>query len=257
VRVACHQPYFLPALSFFAKWASADCLILLDELQFVRKSSKFHYANRCKMGDDKWYSIPTIQIFPQRICDIQALSTWHPESLLDRIKNDYHKAPHLGQVLEGINEQLKAWQSPRVSELNFLLLTWAGRELGIDKPTYLQSSLGISDVPDRDSRLSKLVQAVGGDTYLAGPSGPKYMNESLYLQAGLKLEVCHYTPLQYDRGAREWVAYLSVVDALCYQGEAAAQYIQARIEAWPAIEKVSRIFQYEVPTIEEEEDSRD
>lgn len=233
MRVACHQPYFLPALSFFAKWASADCLILLDELQFVRKSSKFHYANRCKLGDDTWYTIPTVRVFPQRICDVRILEGWQPASLLSRIRNDYRRSPHVEGVLAGITDSLREWQGSKLAQLNRLLLMWAGHQMGIEKSVYLQSELGASDTTDRDVRLGELVRSVGGDTYVAGPSGPKYMNEAVYRNAGLCLEVCHYDPRPYDRGARPWVAYMSVIDALCYYGARAAQYIEASIKEWP------------------------
>lgn len=239
MRVACHQPYFLPPLSFFAKWASVDCLILLDELQFVRKSSKFHYANRCKLGDDKWFTIPVIQVYPQRIRDIQIVEGWQPTSLLDRIKNDYRKTPYVSRVVDGISEKMKSAQGTKLSTLNVQLLAWAAAELDINKPIYLQSELSLPDEIDRDLRLVKLVKAVRGDTYVAGPSGSKYMKEAVYREAGLKLQVCRYDPKVYDRGTRPWIAYMSVVDALCYQGEMAAQYIQGEIKKWPLTERIA------------------
>ncbi|MBI5635259.1 MAG: WbqC family protein [Nitrospirae bacterium] len=233
MRVTLHQLNFLPPLSFFAKWDSSDCLVAMDQLQFVHAAGKYHYANRCKLGDDKWCTVPVVQVFPQSICDAQIVANWRPRSVIDRIKNDYRKAPYVSRVQEGIGEAIQTFQdSRRLSELNFLLLAWAARELGIRKPIYLQSELGLPEETDRDVRIVKTVRAVGGNIFVAGPSWSTYMNPAAYRDDGIKVEVSHYDMEPYDRGLRPWVPYMSVVDACCYQGDNAARFINTRLEEW-------------------------
>ena len=36
MKVAIHQPHYLPWLGYFAKWAAADLFILLDVVQYEK-----------------------------------------------------------------------------------------------------------------------------------------------------------------------------------------------------------------------------
>ena len=54
MRVACHQPNFMPWSGFFAKAAAADVFVLLDDVQF----SKGSYTNRTRMAGGKWRTVP-------------------------------------------------------------------------------------------------------------------------------------------------------------------------------------------------------
>ncbi len=233
ILLACHQPYFLPPLSFFSKWAAADHLVLLDELQFVTSSSKFHYANRCKLGDDKWYTIPVQRAAFESICDVKVTEEgWSPSMLLARIRNDYRKTPYVVKVLESIEEIAASWVPPNIVTLNIALLRWAAKSLGIDVPIRLQSELGEEETDDRDVRLAQLAKKMGCDTYLAGPSGRKYMHQEVYKDMGIGLRAFHYEIKPYQRGARLWVPYQSVIDVLCYHGPEASAYLGGTVQNW-------------------------
>ena len=72
--VAIHQPNYFPWLGYFAKLASCDCFVLLDNVQFPRLS----YCNRVQVRDvsvARWLSVPvnrSATLFqPIRLAEIQ------------------------------------------------------------------------------------------------------------------------------------------------------------------------------------------
>lgn len=230
--VTCHQAYLLPALSFFAKWKASDGLVLLDQARFVSQSAKFHYANRCALDGGRWYTIPVVRRLGQSISDAVVVDGWNPRSFVDRVRNDYRGARHGTEVLSGFRDVVMSWRGPRLVDLNVPLLRWSATLLGISKPLWLQSELLPCDVEDRDERLAQLVRTVGGDSYLAGPSGRKYMNAEVYAAARLSLKVSRFRAEPYPRDGREWIPYLSVLDALCHCGAAAADLLNGEVEDW-------------------------
>lgn len=238
MKVACHQPNFLPPLSFFAKWKAADVMVLLDDVQFTTNSARDHYANRCKLGDDKWCTIPVKKRFPQNIKDVMVADNWKSVSLVDRVKGGYRNAEYMPQVVIDLATQLAVWSVDRamrqgsLCDLNILLLATMAHELGIDTPYLRQSALNIGNFTDPDARLIRCVQEVGGDTYLSGPKGPNYMSKGIYDYYGIEVEICRYEPIKYSRGERPWVPYMSVVDALCYHGKEAGNFLELRTERW-------------------------
>ena len=76
-----------------------------------------------------------------------------------------------------------------------------------------------------DERLVALVKAVGGDTYVSGPSGPRYQAAEKFSAAGLGLEIRTYVPIAYPQ-AQPFVPGLSVLDALFRCGRQACALLR-------------------------------
>src|SRR5262245_17481550 len=60
MKVAIHQPHFLPWLGYLHRMAQADLFVLLDHVQFERRN----YQNRTmiRMNDEaRWLTVPVVQ----------------------------------------------------------------------------------------------------------------------------------------------------------------------------------------------------
>jgi hypothetical protein len=229
--VAAHQPNLLPHLGFFAKWAAAKTLVLLDRVQYVRKSARGHYTNRCLLGDGRWYTIPVSDHFPQTIGSVEIVPTWEPRSLIDRVRNDYRDTDHLDEVEVGLSKVLSACHGCNLATLNVYLLRWAAGEIGIDRPAVLQSDTALDD-DDPDARLIYLTKTFGS-AYLSGPKGPDYMRPDVWREVEVPVYVTSGRYTKYPRGSRPWMPGLSVVDALCYVGGARTRdLLRCEVERW-------------------------
>ena len=61
MKVACHQPAYLPWPGFFCKAMKADVIVLLDGVQFPRGTSRVN-RNRIKTpGGQTWLTVPVLK----------------------------------------------------------------------------------------------------------------------------------------------------------------------------------------------------
>src|SRR5262249_11031495 len=60
MKVAIHQPCFLPWLGYLDRMARSDLFVLLDHVQFERRG----YQNRTPIrmeGEQRWLTVPVVQ----------------------------------------------------------------------------------------------------------------------------------------------------------------------------------------------------
>ena len=66
MKIAIHQPQYLPWLGYFDKLDSADVFIFLDTVQF--KKHEWQNRNRIRTKDGwQWLTVPIIDRFPEQI----------------------------------------------------------------------------------------------------------------------------------------------------------------------------------------------
>lgn len=225
--VAIHQPNFFPWLGFFGKWARADKLILLDDVQFP-KTGGGTWTNRCKIvnrGKEAWLTLPIRRDFTGTRL-VSEIDIHEPdrtqEQLLFKLRNaycdfDYYQpyALNLSKLFSVMGESLV--------EFNLATLKSLGELIGLptDKlelaSTYSISSFGTQ-------RLCELVAAAGGDAYLSGGGATSYQDPSEFQRHGIELVMQSYIPQQYPQvGAPSFISGLSVLDCLFNVGAERAQ----------------------------------
>lgn len=211
MRVAIHQPQYLPWLGYLDKLDSADVFIALDTVQF--KKHEWQNRNRIRTKEGwQWLTVPIIDRFPERIDQvaISAHAGWsrkHRQAL----RLHYGRAPHwepLGPALLALLE--RPWT--RLCDLNVAVLDLLCDRCGLSTRRLLASGLTARDDPT--DRLIDLCRAVGGTEYLAGESGPRYMDLGRFAQAGMTVSVQDYRHPAYPQQHTPFVSHLSVVDLL-------------------------------------------
>ncbi|NUQ34845.1 MAG: WbqC family protein [Planctomycetaceae bacterium] len=222
--VAIHQPNFLPHPAFFAKMAACDVFILLDTAQFPTEN----WVNRNQLlnGNGKsWVTVPVITSHRgiQRIGDVEIRqSTPWRRKLLRRIELEYRDAPWKEQMAPALAAILERQQRLLV-DLTTELLAWVTDLLGITTTIVRAGALdaeGKTDaaLDDATGRLIALTKAVGGTSYLSGPSGKKYLRESLFPRYDLELRYASYEVEPYDQRRTPFVPGLSMLDMLLWLG---------------------------------------
>jgi hypothetical protein len=97
-----------------------------------------------------------------------------------------------------------------LSDLNVAVTDLLCRHLGIKTSRLLASALSAQEDPT--DRLIDLCRAVGGTAYLAGQSGPSYMDVNRFAEAGIDIQVQAYTHPQYPQRYQPFVSHLAVID---------------------------------------------
>lgn len=211
MKVAIHQPQYLPWLGYFDKLESADVFIFLDTVQF--KKHEWQNRNRIRTKEGwQWLTVPIIDRFPERIdcVEINARTDWQRKHC-QALRLHYGRAPFwhlLGPELVALLES--PWT--RLGELNVATTDLLCRHLGIKTSCLLASSFSAREDPT--GRLIDLCRAVSATTYLAGQSGPSYMDVNCFAEAGIEVQVQAYIHPQYPQRHQSFVSHLAVIDLL-------------------------------------------
>lgn len=225
LRVAIHQPNYAPWCGFFAKLKAAQVLVLLDDAQLPRGRSYVARTRILGAQGPQWLTIPLShggsgelqQISEARIAD-PGWARRHLQTLRAR----YGRSPFFAEVF-ALLAPLYEGAGPWLAEFNERLLHALLAYLGLQRRVVRASTLACAG--RGDERLVALVQAVGGTTYLSGPSGPKYQAADKFSAAGLQLTIRTYVPLAYPQGQPSFVGGLSVLDALFRCGRATSELL--------------------------------
>ena len=223
MRVAIHQPQYLPWLGYLAKWAAADLFIVLDVVQYEKNG--WQNRNRIKTGDGvRWLTVPVHASLgtPISAVTIDSSQAW-PARHLRAIEQAYARAPGLARHGEELR-RLYATPWTHLAPLATASAQWLARALGIATPLRLASELlGATDASSlgATARLVALCRAAGADTYLAGPHGAGYMDLAEFAAAGIAVLAQRYEHPRYAQLHGEFVPHLSALDFILTAGDRA------------------------------------
>lgn len=229
VRVAIHQPNYLPWLGYFAKVANADVFVFLDDVQLPQGRSYVHRTRIHSATGGDWLSAPVRRVERQLIKDVVfADEDWrrrHRATLL----HTYRRTPFFEPVMDLV-ESIFAADTNSLAVFNMRAVTLLADHLGLSCRFELSSAFAVES--SSDERLIDLVKAVGGDTYISGAGGQNYQHPDKFERAGIELRVREYAPQPYaqsqgtqSQGTQnpgDFVPSLTVLDALFNIGPAAA-----------------------------------
>ena len=214
--VTAHQPTFLPYLGIVRKIIDSDYLVLLDDVQYVRRG----FVNRNKIftrDGEKWITVPVVKADRNaKINEIRIdYSTNWNEKMLSTIKHTYGNAPYYDEVSPLMNDLLRTHYDLLV-DLNIHTLKTLCKYLGIDTKMVCSSEYQLSDDPTE--RLVDAVNVLGGSTYLSGKNGIEYLDLSKFGSVHVEFQnyECKKYPQFNNRGG--FAPYMSVLDYVMNMG---------------------------------------
>lgn len=225
MRTVCiHQPDFAPYLGFFHRLLHADHFILLDDAQYIKGGWQNRDQIKGRNGP-VWLTLPIIKRFPQAINTVMLPSgqQW-VEDNLNLLRECYARAPYFEEVFTRI-EAIYRGGHERMIDLNVTMLDLAFEYLEIAIPIAYASRYALSSRSTQ--RLVDLVQLQGGTNYLTGTGSRDYLDEDLFVQAGITVEWQRFKHPTYPQLHGEFVPMLSCLDLLFNCGPASAAILRA------------------------------
>lgn len=223
MRVAIHQPQYLPWLGYLDKLDRSDVFVLLDTVQF--KKNEWQNRNRIRTAQGWQYlTVPVLHEFPQRLDQVRInnQTDWRRKHV-QALETHYGKAPHYGRYASLFLELLaRDWE--RLSLLNEAVLSALAGAFGITTPIVKASQFEARE--EQTGRLVDLCKAVGADCYLAGAGGRGYMNLEGFQAEGIAVEVQDFMSPEYAQVYRPFIAGLSAVDLLFNCGGEGFRYVR-------------------------------
>jgi len=219
MKVAIHQPHYLPWLGYLAKWAEADLFVFLDTVQF----SKNGWQNRNRINTQegpRWLTVPVRARLGMTVAEVP-LDTdqdWARRHLR-AVEHAYARASYFRDWAPALTEFYGA-QWSTLAPLAVASACWLARAVGITAPARLASELSVSTT-DPTARLVALCRAVGATVYLAGHDGARYMDLGQFRAAGIEVQAQEYSHPVYAQPQGEFVPFLSALDLLLTHGDEA------------------------------------
>lgn len=220
------QPTYLPWAGYLALMASVDHFVLLDDVQYERKS--WQCKNRILVdGAVKTLEVPvTKQPLTEKIENIviDDAKPWR-QAHLRELSSAYSHAPYGTAAIDLVSMSLERGLE-KLAEQNTDLLRALARVLGIATPLVLASELRCGG--RRSEHVAEICRAVGADSYLSPPGAREYLEQDRFAEtSGISLHYFQFDPAPYPQfGADEFASHLSIIDVIANGGfEFAKRYV--------------------------------
>jgi hypothetical protein len=218
LKVAIHQPNFMPWLGFFYKIFSVTDFVILDDAQIQKTGSS--YVNRTSILLDKTGHFLTIPIIRgggvRKINECEFSDHNFRIKLIKTIVSAYRKSPFYYKYADVIIGALEN-EADSLSEYNLNFIKTINALFEIKTKIHIASSLDVNT--SSTQRLIDICIALDSDEYLSGVGGFNYQDIDLFNQFALKLTSVNYPKYKYKQGnLLEFTGGLSIIDAIFYAG---------------------------------------
>ncbi|URI06325.1 WbqC family protein [Aquincola tertiaricarbonis] len=228
-RCAIMQPTYLPWSGYFHLMTQVDVFVLLDDVQFQRRS--WHTRNRILLqGREHMLTVPVAAAHQRdRLHQVQTVAEepWRARHWAT-LSAAYAKAPHGRALLDLLQPLYQAPLADRgLTAWNESLIRTLAQALGIDTPLVRATTLGCGG--QRSEHLLNLCLALGCDSYLSPRGSREYLEEDEFeANAQVALDFQQFDPKPYAQlRAESFVSHLSVIDVIAQQGVSfAARYVR-------------------------------
>ncbi len=210
--VSIHQPQYLPWLGYFDKIERSDVFVFLDNVQF--KKNEWQNRNKIKTSDGwQWLSVPVIHSFTQKISEVEINNTvqWGRKHLM-ALATHYSKAPFYKDYIDFF-EQAYTREWTYLVDINVYVIKYLAEVLGLEDKKFVLAS----DLESREGsseRLIDICKQLGGDVYLSGKDGAKYMDLEIFKEEGIQVVFQDYKHPRYEQLYGDFEPFLSVIDLL-------------------------------------------
>lgn len=221
-RIAIHQPNYAPWVGYFAKMASADVFVFLDDCQMpIGRSYVSRVQVKGREGAD-WMSVPVHRLCGQPINAVRFAGGSWTRIHLATMRANYGRCPFFHSVMETVRP---LYENPGeyLAPFNVRLICTLAGYLGLSPRCYLASELTTNSTGTQ--RLIDIVRGVGGTTYISGSGGVTYQDPAAFRAAGIELDIRVYHPVRYQQQG-QFMPGLSILDALFHLGPAARRLLE-------------------------------
>lgn len=211
MKIAIHQPNYLPWIGYFDKLDQVDKFVILD----TATHSKSGYINRTKIKTPQGNLVLTVPLknkeIPINELKIQNNAKWYV-SHWKAIEANYKKCPYWSTYKDGFEKIYQSsWEN--IAPLNIALIRHITSLLAIKTQIILESDLQM-DFGSKNARNVNIVSHLGGDVYLSGIGARVYNDESAFNDHDIKLIYQDFQHPVYPQRWGNFEPYLSIIDML-------------------------------------------
>lgn len=220
------QSNYIPWRGYFDFINQVDIFVLFDDVQYIKRS----FRNRNTIKDNNKINFITAPIKKYNLfVNINALqicnSTGWRKHHFNQLVHAYSKAPFFRELINDFCDILNS-HNDSLSELNASLLNWICGLLSIKTPIIASERLNATGL--KTHRLVDILEKLGADTYLSGPSAACYLDHDLLREANIGLEFKTYDYDPYPQLSMPFMGNVSILDLLFNVGPDAKNHITSK-----------------------------
>ncbi|HUB01702.1 MAG TPA: WbqC family protein [Terriglobales bacterium] len=229
MKVAIVQPTYLPWLGYFDLLDQVDRLVLLDSVQFEKRS--WQQRNRIKTPEGlQWLTVPVASRGrrDQRIVEVEISEPEFWRDHLRAIDLNYRRAPFFETYFGPVSEVICSESADRnLARLLTGIIRWIRDVLGIKTEMICSSEILVEG--KRSQLLAEICAAQGAKEYLSPLGSVDYLLDELAIFAdrGITVSFQHYEHPSYEQLFPPFRPYASVLDLLFNEGDRALSIIRS------------------------------
>jgi hypothetical protein len=214
------QPTYLPWAGYFAMINYVDSFVLLDDVQYLRRS--WQSRNRILLDGNEHYLTVSVKKHSQNtkincilINDEHNWRDMHFKTLTQA----YKKAPFADSILNILENILYDTNIKNLSDLNILIIKAIANKLCIKTPLTLSSELPFFN--KRSSYLLDICQYLNADCYISPPGSKQYLEEDglLLNDSKISLKIFNFECKEYPQiKSNNFISHLSIIDVIANIG---------------------------------------
>lgn len=229
MKVAIHQPQYLPWLPYLEKIEESDVFIFLDTVDFQKNGLQNRNQIKTAQGAH-WLTVPVKQQLGQKIQDVVIDNSidWRRKHW-QTIRQSYTKASFFKAYEQDI-EGLYAREWGGLNELNIelttLMLSWMNIRTHIMRSSQMKATGIASDL------VLNLCLEVGSNRYLTGIGGKNYLDSESFRKAGVEIVYRPSSlPVAYPQlfPRAGFINHLSALDIVVNCGDAWRSYLPEKV----------------------------
>jgi len=224
MKVAVHQPQYLPWIGYFHKIMNVDVFVFLDNVQY--KKREFQNRNKIKTSQGPiWLTVPAITKgrFYQKIKDVEINNTerWK-EKHFEAIKRNYSKAKYFRDWYMFLEELYsKGWN--KLIDLNVFIIKKFIEYLEIEVEIFFETELNITG--EKTERIINICKKLDADTYYSGVGARDYLEEEKFKEEEINLEYQNFSHPVYPQIYGDFISHLSILDLFLNCGKESRKII--------------------------------
>ena len=218
MKIAIHQPDYIPWLGYFYKMYLSDVFVFLDDSQF----QKNYLNNRNKIKTPQGWTYLTIPVEKKDGLSTNINETRTKDELkwkekhLKTLEMNYKKCPYYDEIFPEIKGLIEK-EYNNLAELNEALIIYIATKFGILPEIVVASStLGVKS--SKEERVLDICKMFNADEYLSGNGAKNYQKEEDFTTKGIKLTYIDYKPIEYNQRFGEFIEGMSVLDYIFNNG---------------------------------------
>lgn len=223
-RVAINQSNYLPWKGYFDLIHDVDLFVFYDDVQYTTRDWRNRNLVKTPQGT-KWLTVPVGADRNRLIREVGMPDHSWQAAHWETLSRLYGKAPHFGRYEAFFKDVYLGRRWRRLSELNQFLIERIARDfLGI--ATRFEDSAHLELVSRKQDRILDVLDAVGAEYYVSGPSAKAYLDPERFAAAGIGLAWKDYSGYpEYAQFFPPFDHAVTVLDLLFHVGADAPAFI--------------------------------